>query len=942
MIDAPELLRAYLRTIRTAASAVSVTLYVPAPLSGLAHALVVHEGDGPPLPELENLEAAQEFAERGESVMRTSPHLVTSASPAGRLLALPHREEAGHPSNEAAINDVERRNEEPARRTAWLGLRFPDSATRFDVHDVSADLWPPLIALGGALSSHAREVSIILKDPLTGLPDRAEFQALLAEAFDGFLIRGAPVSLLFINPDRFADVNQSLGRSAGDRALVEIGQRLSREVRRSNSLARYGGVTFAVILPETTVELADELAATLLSTLTEGAYLEGALRLGFSIGVGSTTPLGDSMHKPLHLIRRADKALHAAKTQGGGGFVNWSSDSKEESGTFDRLVGMFTGNVRKDYRNMVLLWETVNVIAVNDDPEITVARVVRSLYSTFKPECVGLVEVVEGSERATMRGLSRTSSVPTDDTQLEMLAISARQTDLVKAALAAGEPRHEARHTATEALLSYAIPLVAGDVDNVCLYIEGFEGVKGLDSSDVFFLKALGKQLAVALDRGRLAALENERRAHDERRLRAELNELREAVQQAKLIYRSESMESLLAKVRTVAPTDATVLITGESGTGKELLAHTVHKLSSRRASPMVLVDCGSITASLIESELFGHEKGAFTGADQARTGRLAEADGGTVFLDEIGELPLAVQSKLLRFVQEKLFTPVGGTREQQVEVRIIAATNRDLAEDVSVGRFREDLFHRLNVITLVLPALRDRSADILPLAHHFLETFSIQYQKDVHSFTVEAERLLLQYAWPGNVRELQNRLMQAVLLCRGEKLQPEDLQLEQPMVRDVPSPTATDSELWSELRAALARQMVEALASAESAARQPLGRWLSDDLLLEAHAAAGGSGRRAAALVGLPPSSFQRRVSKAAQREKEGLAHRATEWGEVRRILSELIVEATADGEDLLERAEEILLDEIRKHAPDDVQTGAALLGVTPPTFRRRLRERD
>src|SRR5919106_1746904 len=236
-------------------------------------------------------------------------------------------------------------------------------------------------------------------------------------------------------------------------------------------------------------------------------------------------------------------------------------------------------------------------------------------------------------------------------------------------------------------------------------------------------------------------------------------------------------MESLLATARKVARTDTTVLVTGESGTGKELLAHTLHELSDRHERPVVVVDCGAISPTLIESELFGHEKGAFTGAHSRKLGRLAQADGATVFLDEIGELPLDMQSKLLRFVQEKQLTPVGSVVARTVDVRIIAATNVDLRARVAEGRFREDLFHRLNVIRLHVPPLRERPDDILHLATIFLQQFAALYRRPAHHYTERAEAALAAYPWPGNVRELQNLVMTSVLFCDGPEVDVRDLQ---------------------------------------------------------------------------------------------------------------------------------------------------------------------
>ena len=237
-------------------------------------------------------------------------------------------------------------------------------------------------------------------------------------------------------------------------------------------------------------------------------------------------------------------------------------------------------------------------------------------------------------------------------------------------------------------------------------------------------------------------------------------------------------MNELLSRARRVAATDTTVLITGESGTGKERLAQTVHQLSARRAKPFVIVDCGAIPATLIDSELFGHERGAFTGAQQRSLGRLAQADGGTVLLDEIGELPLDVQSRLLRFVQEKTISMVGGTRARTVDVRIIAATNRRLEDEVRAGRFREDLFYRLNVVRLHIPPLRERPDDVRLLAEHFARSFAAEQRKPVPGSRPRPRRACSAHAWPGNVRELQNVILQAVVLSEGDRLEVADLSL--------------------------------------------------------------------------------------------------------------------------------------------------------------------
>ena len=242
------------------------------------------------------------------------------------------------------------------------------------------------------------------------------------------------------------------------------------------------------------------------------------------------------------------------------------------------------------------------------------------------------------------------------------------------------------------------------------------------------------------------------------------------------LIGESAAMRSLRGAIERLAPRDTTVLILGESGTGKELVARALHRQSARAAGPFVAVNCAALTEHLLESELFGHEKGAFTGAVAQKKGKLELAQGGTVFLDEIGELALSLQAKFLRVLQEHEFDRVGGTRTLRLDVRLIAATNRDLAGEVRKGMFREDLFHRLNVVALHTAPLRERSEDILPLARHFLQLASARHRRAISHFSPEAEVLLHFYQWPGNVRELENAVERAAVLGSFETVLPEDL----------------------------------------------------------------------------------------------------------------------------------------------------------------------
>ena len=292
-------------------------------------------------------------------------------------------------------------------------------------------------------------------------------------------------------------------------------------------------------------------------------------------------------------------------------------------------------------------------------------------------------------------------------------------------------------------------------------------------------------------------------RAMEHTRLKEENRALKERLgvgfNTGDIIGRSRVMVELLETVALVAPPEATVLITGESGTGKELIASAIHLNSSRREKPFIQLNCAAITETLLESELFGHEKGAFTGADRRKEGRFRLANRGSIFLDEVSEMSVAMQAKLLRVLQEKEIQRVGGEEVLRVDVRVMAATNRDLKAEIKSGRFREDLYYRLNVVTLPVPALRERREDIPLLAQHFLDFFAEKNRKHIKGFTPQAMDRLVRYDWPGNVRELMNAVERGVILCRGDYVSEMDFPLS---VSDIPTPEpeAVREELLADL----------------------------------------------------------------------------------------------------------------------------------------------
>jgi two-component system, NtrC family, response regulator len=290
------------------------------------------------------------------------------------------------------------------------------------------------------------------------------------------------------------------------------------------------------------------------------------------------------------------------------------------------------------------------------------------------------------------------------------------------------------------------------------------------EGADDYLTKPFEKPaLLLALER----TLRSRRLADENRRLTDEIADRNRLVD---LLGGSPSMQDLYRRVQKLAGTDATVLLTGESGTGKELAARALHALSARRAAPFVAVNCAAIPDTLLESEFFGAEKGAYTGADRSRAGRFEAAHRGTLFLDEVGELPLPLQPKLLRVLQEGTLTRVGGTQEIRTDVRIVAATNRDLKVEVAAGRFREDLFYRLDVVAVRMPPLRDRREDVALLARHFVARTERRHGVRVEPLQAAVLKRLIEYGWPGNVRELANVVERLVLLAEDGRIREEDL----------------------------------------------------------------------------------------------------------------------------------------------------------------------
>ena len=380
------------------------------------------------------------------------------------------------------------------------------------------------------------------------------------------------------------------------------------------------------------------------------------------------------------------------------------------------------------------------LLVVDDDPSN-----LESLARIFRRERVEVLTATDGKEALSVLRKTRVSVVLTD-----LMMPSMNGLDLLRAAKTVSPE--------TEFILMTAFGTVETAVEAMK---EGAWDFVTKPFKRIQIVKAVRR----ALDRQTLV-LENQA-------LRAELEGSR---RDRSIIGNSIAIRQTLDLVSQVAPSSATVLLTGESGTGKELVARAIHRGSQREKRPFIAVNCAALPETLLEAELFGHEKGAFTGATSQRQGRFELADQGTLFLDEIGETTPQLQVKLLRALQEGEFERVGGSRSVKVDVRVVAATNADLREEVSAGRFREDLFYRLNVIHVDLPPLRDRKDDVPLLAHHFLRKYAEKNAKEIGGITKAAIDRMMTWDWPGNVRELENAIERAVVLCRGDALDLDEL----------------------------------------------------------------------------------------------------------------------------------------------------------------------
>ena len=620
----------------------------------------------------------------------------------------------------------------------------------------------------------------LTSDSLTKLRSRAALQTGIDEK-----IQRSSMTLCMVHCTDFMQVNRKFGQAQGDIVLHEIAHVIEEHTRSEDICGRFGGALFGVAINANTPEDGFILASKLQTALHNKVYLQNATRLTFNIGLAFVSQEEDQIDTASTsslLINRAEQALKAAQNTAKPSIVQWEPDKfRLDEQEFNYVGGIFTPDNVTNYRNMLLLWDISSIIADEHTFERLLKSVIERLAFTFEFAYAGIISLSDDS--------SETNTKDNEYAQNYSFELQ-NATDIV--ALPWEEYPHKllvhktaklalknALHTKTQedGFNTLVIPL--GNESSECFFIMGHSKLIDLTHDTVMLFVGFARQLGKAFRRSQLEDQLNRNLEQQNAKLSQELSELKAGMQSSALVYRSPKMQKIIEQTQRAAQTDTTVLITGESGTGKEKLINAIHALSPRNEKPLIIVDCGSIPETLIESELFGHIKGAFTGAQSNNIGKIQAAHGGILVLDEIGELPLSMQPKLLRFVQEKHFTPVGGNKSSAVDVKIVAVTNRDLAFEVSQGNFRKDLFYRLNVVTLHNPPLRERTEDIDLLCQHFLSKFARQFEMDKKYLSSDTLTLMRRYSWPGNIRELENKLMQASLLTTTDEISYADLDLE-------------------------------------------------------------------------------------------------------------------------------------------------------------------
>lgn len=867
----------------------------------------------------------------------------------------------------------------------WLGLTFSGAVPNWlccvtqskslNKEDARiCHLFHNLVDFGSHQLGQIESQSSLLIDPLTGLPCRTKFQSQISQLFQQF----PNVAVLMIHSPEFHQINKKFGHESGDSVIWEIGQNLLKSIRETDLVSRFGGALFAIAVAVHEEQEAIQLAQKIQQYLQQREYLGGAISLGFNVGIGIVKVAeahSSQTERVASLINRADQALKASQGNTQPTITLWQQEQMDVyNQRVDYIGGIFTADTATDYRNMLLLWDISNIIASKNQFDDLLQQVVHRLGQTFDFEYAGIIEYTEarpgGNQKVYLLDEDANTSM------LDTLPSQIRENVSTLTNTVANTTKPQ--QSDIDGNVLFAAPL--NQSGKSCFFIVSDAEKLTLTSDSRMLFTALTKQLGRALNRTRLEEQLNQQLEQQKQQLQNELTQLKEDLQSSSMFYCSSAMEQLMKQAKRAAMTDTTTLIIGESGTGKERLVSSLHKMGSRQHKPLIIVDCGAIPETLIESELFGHLKGAFTGAQNTSKGKVYEADGGTLMLDEIGELPLQMQTKLLRFVQEKHYTPVGATKAETVDVKIIAVTNRELEQEVEKGNFRQDLFYRLNVLTLRTPPLRERPEDIPLLAKHFLKRFAQQFNHANKQLSDDALEKMLAYQWPGNIRELENRLMQANLLSDHNVIEWQDLKIQdKPELKNTPvseaitqpisaavselpasannTPLATivtsDPDKHSDLPAVAGFDMPSPLPSTDVLANLenvlveqvsnivsqhdvtefPIGNWVEDDLIYLTYLNLNKSVKHTGLRLGISHSTLRRKIDRILKQPTLEET-RPNNWSQILNALKPIAQGAIKLSSQPTNQLKLTILASILAASPNNMAIAAELMGVSEPTL--------
>jgi diguanylate cyclase (GGDEF)-like protein len=698
---------------------------------------------------------------------------------------------------------------------------------------------PGRLSLLAAFGAHASEVLVNARlyhaathDTLTDLYRRPELEQHLQVETTIARHTNAPVALVMIDIDDLGRINRDQGRSRGDRVIARVARLIRAQVRAGDACIRYGGEEFALVLPQTDPDGAMATAEKIRLAVEDYPGFGGGAQVRISAGVAVFPAHADS---PAELLRKADQTLFIAKQEGGNKALLWHRRIPKHALRSDKLIGILTGNQARDYRNVMMLLDTIVLVNSVLERQQVLQTLLDMLIQLSGCERGILYLERQGAWQVEVAldksGKPLEASGDVRGTYQEALSQVRRQGLPVSVR---GDDEDDGDSSLSEACRAaglervICLPLVVKGKQLGAMYFDSSTPNREFQDSDLIFMRALSRELGAALEKARLyqenvaqkqeleqltakLAQKVQAQATELADLSRNLSQLQLRFNYDKIVGKSEAMQKVFKLLDRITDTDVPVLIQGETGTGKELVARALHVNGPRKAGPFVSVNCSAITETLMESELFGHVRGAFTGADRDKPGLFEQAHTGTIFLDEVQDMSQAMQRELLRVLQEGEIRRVGGKDIIKVDVRVISACNRDLREMVAGHEFRQDLFYRLNVVGIELPPLRDRKEDIPLIVQKLLEDVRTAEGRPV-KLDKDALRKILRYDWPGNVRQLQNFFEKTTLLIEGDTIREEHVRLE----GEKPTATSGVSRLfeidYAEAKQAFAKEYLKSV----------------------------------------------------------------------------------------------------------------------------------